>query len=153
MTIPLIDLQAQYRGIKPEIDGAIERVRASGQFGRGPEVAALEQEIASYCGTRHAVAVASGTDALELSLRAAGIGPGDEVLTSALGFFAVAEAIMAVGAVPVFGDIEPRTFGLDPDDAARRINPKTKALLPVHLYGQSCAMAPLLDLARTPPLP
>ena len=148
MTIPLIDLQAQYRGIKPEIDGAIERVLASGQFVLGPEVAALEQEIASYCGTRHAVAVASGTDALELSLRAAGIGPGDEVLTSALGFFAVAEAILAVGAVPVFGDIEPRTFGLDPDDAARRITPKTKALLPVHLYGHPCAMEPLLELAR-----
>lgn len=149
MTIPLVDLQAQYRAIKPQIDAAIQRVLDRGQFILGPEVDALEREVAAYCRTRYAVAVASGTDALELALRACGIGSGDEVLTSAFGFFATVEAILAVGAVPVFADIEAATYTLDPQDAARRITPRTKAILPVHLYGHPCAMEQLMALAQT----
>jgi len=146
--IPLIDLQAQYRTIKDEIDHAIRTVLERGQFILGPEVAALEREIAAYCGTMHAIAVASGTDALELSLRACGIGPGDEVITTAYSFFATAEAILAVGAAPVFVDIEPDAYTLDPDQLAAQVTPRTKAILPVHLYGHPCAMEPILQVAR-----
>ncbi len=147
-TIPLIDLRAQYQSIKPEIDEAIQRVLDGGQFILGPEVEALEREIAAYCGTTHAVAVASGTDALELSLRAFGIGPGDEVITTAFSFFATAEAIIAVGAVPVFVDIEPVTYNLDPTAVAARVTPRTKAIILVHLYGHPCAMDPLMAIAK-----
>ena len=148
MHIPLIDLQAQYRAIKPEIDRAIRRVVDSGQFILGPEGEALEQELAAYCGTRHAVAVASGTDALELSLRALNIGEGDEVITTVYSFFATAEAILAVGAVPVFVDIEPETFTLDPDGVERAVTPKTKAIIPVHLYGHPCDMDRIMAIAK-----
>jgi len=147
--IPLLDLQAQYQAIKPEIDAAIQRVLDRGQFILGPEGEALEQEIAAFCGTKHAVGVASGTDALELSLRALGIRPGDEVITTAYSFFATAEAIVAVGAIPVFADIELATYNLDPEQAALLITPRTKAILPVHLYGHPCAIEPILALART----
>jgi len=142
-----VDLTAQYQTIKPEIDAAIQRVLARGQFILGPEVEALEQEIAAYCGTTDAVAVASGTDALELTLRACGIGPSDEVLTPALSFFATAEAIAAVGAKPVFVDIEPLTYTIDPSRIEARISPRTKALLPVHLYGHPCQMDELMRIA------
>ena len=147
--IPLVDLQAQYRSIKPEIDAAIQRVLDRGQFILGPEVEALEQEIAAYCGTQYAVAVASGTDALELSLRACGIGSGQEVITTAFSFFATAEAIFAVGAVPVFVDIELETYNLDPAQIAAAITPRTKAILPVHLYGHPCAIKDILSIATT----
>lgn len=149
MRIPLIDLQAQYRTIKTEIDAAIARVVESGQFILGPEVEALEREIAAYCGTRYAVGVASGTDALELSLRALGIGPGDEVLTTAFSFFATAEVIVAVGATPRFVDLEPRTLNLDPAHLAAAITPRTKAVIPVHLYGHPCAMDDVMTIAST----
>ena len=148
MNIPLIDLQAQYQSIKPEIDQAIQRVLSSGQFILGPEVEALERELAAYCGTRDAVAVASGTDALELSLRACGVGAGDEVLTTAYTFIATAEAILAVGALPVFVDIDPATYALDPHAATNAITPRTKAILPVHLYGHPCDLEALQHLAR-----
>ncbi len=147
--IPLIDLRAQYQSIKNEIDAAIQRVLDSGQFVLGPEVEALEREIAAYCGTQHAVAVASGTDALELSLRACGIKPGDEVLTTAYSFIATAEAIVAVGARPVFVDIELATYNLDPAQLEARITHKTKAILPVHLYGHPCDLDAVLKLAKT----
>ena len=147
-SIPLIDLRAQYRSIKTEIDAAIQRVLDSGQFILGPEVEALEREVAASCGTRYAVAVASGTDALELSLRACGIGPGDEVLTTAYSFIATAEAIIASGATPVFADIETTAYTLDPDALVSRITPRTKAILPVHLYGHPCDLDPILRLAR-----
>lgn len=146
--IPLLDLRAQYQTIKPEIDAAIQQVLDRGQFILGPEVEALERELAAYCGTQHAVGVGSGTDALELALRACGIGPGDEVVTTAYSFFATAEAIVAVGAVPVFVDIESRTYNIDPAQAAAAITAKTKALLPVHLYGHPAAIEPLVALAR-----
>lgn len=148
MNIPLIDLQAQYRAIKPEVDEAIQRVVAGGQFILGPEVEALERELAAYCGVRHAVAVASGTDALELSLRALGIGSGDEVLTSAYTFFATVEAILAVGATPVCVDVDPATWSCDPDALASHVSPQTKAILPVHLYGHPCELDAILGLAR-----
>ena len=146
--IPLIDLRAQYRTIKPEIDKAIRRVLDSGRFILGPEVEAFEREIAAYCGTRHAVGVASGTDALELVLRACGVGPGDEVIVPALTFFATAGAVAALGARPVFVDIEPVTYGIDPRLIKRAITPKTKAIVPVHLYGHPCDMTAVLKIAK-----
>lgn len=147
-TIPLVDLQAQYRAIKPEIDAAIQRVLDRGQFILGPEVEALEQEIASYCGTKYAVGVASGTDALELSLRACGIGAGDEVITTAFSFFATAEAIVAVGATPVFIDIELATYNFEPAELAARVTPRTRAILPVHLYGHPCNWTAVQQVAE-----
>ncbi len=145
---PLLDLQAQYQTIKPEIDRAIQQVLDRGQFILGPEVEALEREIAAYCGVSHAVAVASGTDALELSLRACGIGPGDEVLTTAFSFFATAEAIVAVGATPVFVDIELSTYNVDPERVEQAVTPRTKALIPVHLFGHPCAMEEIMEVAK-----
>jgi len=145
--IPLVDLRAQYHHLKAEIDAAIAAVLERGQFVLGPEVDAFESEMAAYCGTRHAIGVASGTDALELALRACGIGPGDEVITTALSFFATVEAIVAVGARPTFVDVEPATYTLNPAEVAAHITPKTKALIPVHLYGHPCAMDQLLPFA------
>ena len=146
--IPLIDLRAQYRAIKPEIDQAIQRVLDRGQFILGPEVEALEREIAAYCGTRYAVGVASGTDALELTLRSCGIGSGDEVITPAYSFVAAAEAIVAVGATPIFIDIDPVTYTLNPAQLEATLTPQTKAILPVHLYGHPCAMDELMRVAK-----
>ena len=145
--IPLIDLQAQYRAIRSEIDQAIRRVVSRGQFVLGPEGEALERELAAYCGTREAVAVASGTDALALSLRALGLGPGDEVLTTVFSFFATAEAIVAVGARPIFVDIEPQTYTLDPEALERAVTRRTRAVIPVHLYGHPCDMDRILAVA------
>ena len=147
-SIPLVDLRVQYRAIKPEIDRAIQAVLERGQFILGPEVEALEREVAAYCGVKHAVAVASGTDALELSLRACGIGPGDEVLTTAYSFFATPEAIVAVGATPVFVDIELATYNLDAAALESRITPRAKAILPVHLYGHPCDLDAVREVAR-----
>lgn len=146
--IPLIDLVAQYRAIKPEIDQAIQRVLESGQFILGAEGEGLEREVASMCGTAEAVGVASGTDALELSLRACGIGPGDEVITSAFSFVAAAEAVVLIGATPVFVDIEPQTFAMDPSQLAGAITSKTKAIIPVHLFGHPCDMDPIREVAQ-----
>ncbi|MBI3010210.1 MAG: DegT/DnrJ/EryC1/StrS family aminotransferase [Candidatus Omnitrophica bacterium] len=148
-TIPLLDLNAQYRSIKPEIDAAIRRVMDSGQFVLGPQVQALEEEIARYCGTRFAVAVASGTDALELALRGCKIGPNDEVLTSAFSFFASVEAILAVGAQPVFIDIDPATYNLDVALLQKHLSKRTKAILPVHLYGHPADMKSLMEFAAS----
>ena len=147
-SIPLVDLQAQYHAIKGELDRAIQSVLERGQFILGPEVEALEREVASYCGTTYAVGVASGTDALELSLRACGIGPGDEVLTTAYSFFATPEAIVAVGAVPVFVDIDLTTYTFDPAEVAAKVTPQTKAIIPVHLYGHPCAMDRIMEIAN-----
>lgn len=147
-SIPLLDLRAQYRVIKLEVDAAIQRVLERGQFILGPEVEMLEREIAAYCGTAHAVGVASGTDALELALRACDIGPGDEVITTAYSFFATVEAILAVGAVPVFVDIEGAAYNLDPAKLAGALTPRTKAILPVHLYGHPCDIEAMLAVAR-----
>ena len=147
MRITLGDVTAQYRTIKDEIDTAIREVVESGQFILGEKVAQIEEEIAAFSGARYAVGVNSGTDALLLALRALGIQPGDEVVTTPFTFVATAETIALVGARPVFADIDPRTFNLDPEHAAAAITPKTRAIMPVDLYGQMadrdafCALA------------
>jgi dTDP-4-amino-4,6-dideoxygalactose transaminase len=147
MKIPLVDLKAQYDSLKTEIDDAISRAVKSTQFILGPEVKALEQEMAGYLGVSHAVGVASGTDALHLTLLACGIQPGDEVINTPFTFIATAETISHCGAVPVFVDIDPRTYNIDPARIEAKITKKTKAILPVHLYGQPADMAPILELA------
>lgn len=146
--ISMVDLKAQYASLKPEIDSAIKRVFESGQFILGPEVEALEKEFANYIGVSHAVAVGSGTDALELSLRACGIGRNDEVITTAYSFFATAETIVLAGAKPVFVDINPQTYTLDLQQVASRITSKTKAILPVHIFGHACPMDALMEIAN-----
>lgn len=146
--IPLCDLTQQYRSLKPEIDAAMQRVAAEGHYILGPNVKALEQEIAAECGCRFAVGVANGTDALHLALRALNIGPGDEVITTPFTFVATTEAIGIVGARPVFVDIDPRTFNIDPELIAAAITSRTRAILPVHLYGQPCDMGPIMELAE-----
>lgn len=148
MQIPLVDLKAQYSSIKDEIDAAIQEVIKQGQFILGPEVKAFEEEMASYCGTRFAVGVASGTDALHLALIACGIEPGAEVVTTPFTFIAAAETITHCGAAPVFVDIDPRTYNIDPEEIGRKITLKTKAIIPVHLYGQPAEMGPILELGK-----
>lgn len=146
--IPLVDLRSQYRAIQPEIDDAIRRVIEGGQFILGPEVAAFEDSFAAYLGAAGAVGVASGTAALQLSLLACGVGPGDEVITASHTFIATAEAISHVGATPVFVDIDPSTYTLNPERVAEAVTPRTKALVPVHLYGHPADMDALLAIAE-----
>jgi dTDP-4-amino-4,6-dideoxygalactose transaminase len=146
--IPYLDLQSQYRSIKPEIDAAVLRVLDSAQFVLGEEVAAFEREFAEYCGAREAIAVNSGTSALHLALLAAGIGPGDDVITVPFTFVATAAAIQYAGATPRFVDVDPRTYTMVPDQIERAITPRTKAIMPVHLYGHAADMDPILDVAR-----
>jgi len=175
MNIPLLDLKRQHQSIKPEIDAAIQRVLESGQFILGPEVGEFEQEIVEYCGVRHAIGVASGTDALLLSLRALGIGPGDpahgitrdgnipqaKVIIPSFTFFATAGVVHNIGATPVFADIDPKTFNIDPADVRRILvedsEPRTtnnalrtsiKAIIPVHLYGQMADMDEIMAIAK-----
>jgi dTDP-4-amino-4,6-dideoxygalactose transaminase len=148
MKIPLVDLKAQYDSLKTEIDEAISRVVKNTQFIIGPEVKAFEQEITAFIGAKYAVGVASGTDALHLALLAGGIQPGDEVITTPFSFIATAETITHCGAVPVFVDIDPRTYNINPARIEAKITKKTKAILPVHLYGQPAAMSLILELAR-----
>jgi len=168
MNIPLLDLKRQYQSIKPEIDAAIQHVLESGRFILGPEVKAFEQEVAEYCGVKHAIGVASGTDALLLSLRALGIGSGDsargitrdgnipraKVIIPSFTFFATAGVVHNVGATPVFADIDPKTFNLDPSNVRRilttnhELRTKIKAIIPVHLYGQMADMDEIMSIAR-----
>jgi len=138
--IPVADLKAQYLEIKDELDAAVSETLADAHFILGPNVAALESEVAAYCDTRFGIGVASGTDALHLALRALNIGPGDEVVTTPFTFIATAEAISYVGATPVFVDIDPITFNIDPGRLEAAIGPRTRAILPVHLYGQPADM-------------
>ena len=138
VSVPLLDLKAQYTDIKAELDAAVHRVLDSTRFIGGPEVSGLEEEIARYSQCAHAVACASGTDALLLSLKALGIGPGDEVVTSAYSFFASAGVVVNAGATPVFVDIDPTSYNLDPHRLEAAITPNTKAVIAVHLYGQCC---------------
>ncbi|MFO1407097.1 MAG: DegT/DnrJ/EryC1/StrS family aminotransferase [Steroidobacteraceae bacterium] len=133
-----IDLKTQYRRIKPSVDARIARVLEHGQYVMGPEVTELEQVLAAYCGTKHCIAVSSGTDALLIALMALDVKPGDEVITSPFTFFATAEMIALIGARPVFVDIEPRTWNIDPARLEAAITPRTRAIMPVSLYGQ-CA--------------
>src|SRR5438093_10703385 len=146
--IPLLDLKAQYATIRSEIRGAIERVLESQHFILGPEVEALEQEITALCGARFAVGVSSGTDALLATLMAIGIGPGDEVITTAYSFFATAGVIARLGARPVFLDIDPKTFNLDATAINTKITLRTKAILPVHLFGRCADMETVLKIAK-----
>ena len=148
MKISLVDLKAQYKQIEDEINEAIQGVIHSGQFILGSEVEAFESKVAAYCGTKYAVGVASGTDALQLALLACGIKPGDEVITTPFTFIATAETIAKCGATPVFADIDPKTYNIDPDKIKPKITQRTKAILPVHLYGQSVDMGSILELAR-----
>jgi dTDP-4-amino-4,6-dideoxygalactose transaminase len=148
MNIPLADLKAQYLSIKKEIDDAIRQTVENTQFILGPEVKALEKEIAAYMGVKHAIGVASGTDALLISLLACGIGPGDEVITTPFTFIATAETVSRCGAVPVFVDVDPETYNIDTKKIEKKITNKTKAILPVHLYGQAAEMDEILRLAR-----
>jgi len=147
--IPLLDLVAQYKQIKPEIDEAIQDVLDSGWFILGEEVQKFEREVADYLGAKHAVGVASGTDALILGLRAYGIGPGDEVIIPAYTFFATAGAVLHVGAKPVLADIDPDTYCLNIEQVKSAVSLKTKAIIPVHLYGHPADMDPLLEIAET----
>jgi len=146
--IPLVDLKAQYASIKPEVDAAIKRVVDNTSFILGHEVTEFEQAFARYAGAKGAVGVASGTSALQLSLLACGVGPGDEVITTAHTFIATSEAISQTGAKPVFVDIDPQTYNLDPARVEAAITPRTKAILPVHLYGQPADLGALMEIAE-----
>jgi dTDP-4-amino-4,6-dideoxygalactose transaminase len=141
--VPLCDLQPQYQQLKGEIESAVNRVLASGQVILGPEVAAFEREVAAYCGAGYAVGCGSGTDALSLALHGLEIGPGDEVIMPPFTFFATAGSVLRCGAKPVFVDIEPDSFNMDVALVSRAITPRTKAIMPVHLYGQCADMAEL----------
>lgn len=145
--IPVLDLKPQYQAIRTDIQAAINRVLESGQFILGAEVSQFETAAANYLGVKHAVGVNSGTDALMISLRASGVGPGDEVITTPFSFFATAESISNIGAIPVFVDIDAVSFNIDPGQIRAHITDKTKAILPVHLYGNPAAMAQILDIA------
>lgn len=147
-SIPLLDLKAQYEQIRDEIRTAIDRVLESQHFILGPEVETFEAEVADYCGVAHAVGVSSGSDALLVALMAAEVGPGDDVITTAYSFYASAGAIARLGARPVFVDIDPGDFNVDGGLVAAAITPRTKAILPVHLFGQMADMGPIIEIAR-----
>lgn len=146
--IPFLDLKAQYRQIKPEVDGAVLRAIESTQYVLGPEVVAFEERFADYCGVGHCLALNTGTSALHLALLAAGIGPGDEVITVSMTFVATAAAVLYSGATPVFVDVDPVTWTMDPALIEAAITPRTKAILPVHLHGLMADMDPIVDIAR-----
>jgi dTDP-4-amino-4,6-dideoxygalactose transaminase len=146
--VPSLDLKEQYQSIKPEIDAAIAGVLDSSQFVLGPEVATFEQEFAAYCSVSECIALNSGTSALHLSLLAAGVGTGDEVITVPFTFVASVAAVVYTGARPVLVDIDPHSFTMDPAAIEAAITPRTKAILPVHLYGQPADMDPIMEIAR-----
>lgn len=145
--VPLIDMSRQYATIEKEVQAALERVCTSGRFVLGPDCTELEQALSRYCRVKHAIACASGSDALLLALMALDVGPGDEVVLPSFTFFATAAAVARIGARPVFADIEPDTFNIKAAAVERRISAKTKVILPVHLYGQCAEMPALVDLA------
>jgi dTDP-4-amino-4,6-dideoxygalactose transaminase len=147
LPIPLIDLAVQYDGLREEILDAFDQALRGMQLNLGPNVQALEQEWADYCGVSHAVGVGSGTEALHLLLRAFGVGPGDEVITVSFTFIATIEAIIHVGATPVLVDIDPETLCIDPERVADSLTPRTRAIIPVHLYGHPADMDPLREIA------
>ncbi len=153
MKVPFLDLKAHHEPLRAQIDAAIAEVIDSNAFAGGPFVAKFEEEFAAYCGARFAIGVGSGTDALWLTLLALGVGPGDEVITVPNTFMATAEAISYCGARPVFVDIEERTYTLDPGLLEQAITPKTKAIIPVHLFGQCADMDPIIEIASRHNIP
>src|SRR5471030_3150141 len=153
MRVPLLDLEAQYRPLRDEILAAVTRVCDSQRFIMGPEIDALERELCALLGVKHAITVSSGTDALLLALMALGIKAGDEVVTTTFSFFATAGAIVRVGAKPVLVDIDPVTFNIDPAQAAAAITPRTRAIMPVHLFGLGADMDPIMDAANRAGIP
>ncbi|MGB9790951.1 MAG: DegT/DnrJ/EryC1/StrS family aminotransferase [Thermacetogeniaceae bacterium] len=146
--IPVLDLKPEIESLWDELISAVEGVLKSGQFIMGPNVKAFEEEAAAYLGVRHAIGVNSGTDALVIALQAAGIGEGDEVITTPFTFFATAEAVSRLGATPVFVDIDPLAFNINPELIEQAVTPRTKAILPVHLYGQAADMDPIMEVAK-----
>ena len=148
MKVPLLDLQAQYATIREELRATVDEVMESCRFILGPYVQEFEKAVAEHCGARHAIGVASGTDALLLSLRACEVEPGDEVITTTYSFFATAGVISRLGARPVFVDIDPKSYNIDTDRIAEKITARTKVIMPVHLYGQCAEMDPILSLAE-----
>ena len=152
MKVPLLDLKAQYKSIKKELDDAIIKVAESQYFILGPEVEKLEKNICEYLGCKYAVGVSSGTDALLISLMALDVQPGDEVIVPTYSFFATAGVVSRLNAVPVFAEIDPVTFNIKPEDIKKRITSKTKAVIPVHLYGQSAAMNKILEITANIPV-
>jgi len=148
LQLHMVDVVGQYRRIQKDVDEAVRKVLDSGRFILGPEVGELESGIAGYLGSRYAVGCASGTDALQVAMMALGIGPGDEVITTPFSFVATTETIALLGAKPVYLDIDPATFNIDPAGFEKAITPRTKAIIPVHLYGQAAHMDPILKVAR-----
>lgn len=146
--IPMLDLAAQNGPLRAEIQAAMARVIDANAFIMGPDVASFEQEMQRHLGVKHAIGCANGSDGLVIALQALGVGPGDEVITTTFSFFATAGSIARLGATPVFADIDPATFNLDPAQVEARITPRTKAIMPVHLFGQMAPMKPFMDLAR-----
>jgi dTDP-4-amino-4,6-dideoxygalactose transaminase len=148
MGVPLLDLKAHHEPLHKEVMAAIEQTFRSQAFILGPEVGKLEERVASYCQAQFGVGVSSGTDALLIALMALNVGPGDEVITTPYSFFATAGAVARLGAEPVLVDIDPKTYNIDPSRLANSITKKSKAIIPVHLYGQCADMGPILDLAQ-----
>jgi dTDP-4-amino-4,6-dideoxygalactose transaminase len=146
--VPLLDLKRQFKSIEDELMSAVQRVCQCQGFILGPEVEQFEQAVAQYCNVQHGIGVSSGTDALIVALLAAGVGEGDEVITSPFSFFASASSIVRVGARPVFADVDPQTFNIDPEFLARVLNDRTKAIIPVHLFGQCAPMDRIRELAQ-----
>src|SRR3984957_18209404 len=153
MKVPLLDLKGQHAPLAPELLEAFQRVLDSGQFILGREVEDLERNMAAIVGARHAIGVSSGTDAILLALMALGIGPGDEVICPSFTFFATGGCVARVGAKPVFADVCSVSFNLDVEDAARRITPRTKAIMPVHLFGQVAEMDRVMQVAQAHGIP
>jgi dTDP-4-amino-4,6-dideoxygalactose transaminase len=151
--VPMLDLQAQYRPIRDAIIDVVTRVCDSQRFIMGPEVEGMERDLAAYLGVTHAVGVSSGTDAILLAMMALGIGPGDEVITSTYSFFATAGCVARIGATPVFVDIDPVTYNIDSAATAAAVTSRTRAIIPVHLYGQSADLDPLLEIATRAGVP
>lgn len=146
--VPLLDMSRQYATLKDQLNAAVLNVMAHGKFILGPEMKQFEKDAAAFVGVKHAIGVASGTDALLLALRAAGVGPGDEVILPAFSFFATAGVVSRLGATPKFIDIDPETYNSDPTQIEAAITPKTKAVMPVHLFGQCADMTPIVELAK-----